>query len=98
MIILRIHYIEMLWIEYRMRRNCLEYIYRFVWKISEKTDKTPFGVFAISAAALIYFRASAAALWGEQCREDVRAAALVTDVVRAAALIFINIGYFKQVA
>ena len=55
---------------YRMRRNCLEYIYRFVWKIGEKTNKTPFGVFAISAAALIYFRASAAALKGVIVGED----------------------------
>ena len=49
---------------YRMRRNLLEYNYRFVWKIGEKTDKTLFGVFAISVAALIYFRASVAALKG----------------------------------
>ena len=73
---------------YRMRRNCLEYIYRFVWKIGEKTDKTPFGVFAISAAALIYFRASAAALKGGKSRgRRLRAVALITDVVRAATLI-----------
>ena len=53
-----------------MRRKCLEYIYRFGWKIGEKTNKTPFGVFAISAAALIYFRASAAALKGGRVGED----------------------------
>ena len=55
---------------YRMRRNCLEYIYRFVWKIGEKINKTPFGVFAISAAALSFFRASAAALKGGTVGED----------------------------
>ena len=55
---------------YRMHRNCLEYIYRFGWKIGEKTNKTPFGVFAISAAALIYFRASATVLKGGRVGED----------------------------
>ena len=81
MIILRNNYTEMFCMTYRMRRNCLEYIYRFGWKIGEKTNKTSFGVFAISAAALIYFRASAAALKGGKSRgRRLRAAALITDV------------------